>query len=199
MLKKTFFLTFLASAALLAFCGCMNVECVMQETFEPVEDVKIYDRSEDVPYSYKVIGVCQTEGNYTEFSYDDMIRRMTDEAKKNGADGIIVYGMRVVPDGRVVQTSPLRSTLDGSSSASGNPWEEIGRDFGGGYGSIRSKSFGASQTYDRIIRAGFVRFKRDAQGEFIPRSAEDKAKKEPVTPLKTMNDIKKEQKNAAAN
>jgi hypothetical protein len=142
MVKKMFFPVVLIGMLSLFLCGCMNVECVMQETFEPVEEVKVYSQSEDVPYTYKVIGVCQTEGNYTEFSYDDMINRMISKAKENGADGIIIYGMRVVPDGRVVQTSPLRSTLDGSSSASGNPWEEIGRDFGGGYGSIRSKSFG---------------------------------------------------------
>ena len=199
MVKKMFFPVVLIGMLSLFLCGCMNVECVMQETFEPVEEVKVYSQSEDVPYTYKVIGVCQTEGNYTEFSYDDMINRMISKAKENGADGIIIYGMRVVPDGRVVQTSPLRSTLDGSSSASGNPWEEIGRDFGGGYGSIRSKSFGSSQTYDRIIRAGFIRFNRDAQGEFIPQEKMDKEQTESVTPLKTMEEVKKEQKNAAAN
>ena len=199
MFKKMSFPMVLIGASLLFLCGCMNVECVMQETFEPVEEVKVYSQGEDVPYSYKVIGVCQTEGNYTEFSYDDMIRRMISEAGKNGADGIIVYGMRVVPDGRVVQTSPLRSTLDGTSSSSVNPWEEIERDFGGGYGSIRSKSFGLAQTYDRIIRAGFIRYKRDAKGEFIPLAEKDRVKIESVTPLKTLKDIKKEQKNAAAN
>lgn len=199
MFKKMSFPTVLIGASLLFLCGCMNVECVMQETFEPVEEVKVYSQGEDVPFSYKVIGVCQTEGNYTEFSYDDMIRRMISEAGKNGADGIIVYGMRVVPDGRVVQTSPLRSTLDGTSSSSVNPWEEIERDFGGGYGSIRSKSFGSAQTYDRIIRAGFIRYKRDAKGEFIPLAEKDRVKIESVTPLKTLKDIKKEQKNAAAN
>lgn len=199
MLKKSCFLLAFIGAATLFLCGCMSVDCVMTETFEPTEEVKIYDKAADVPYSYKVIGVCQTEGNYTEFSYDDMMERMTKEAKANGADGIVVLGIRVVPDGRVVQTSPLRSSLDGTSSASGNPWEEISRDFGGGYGSIRSKSFGASQTYDRIIRARFIRYKRDAQGEFIPRGADDKDALEAVIPLKKIKDIKKEKKNAAAN
>lgn len=197
MLKKYNF--FAMAAVLLSFvmCGCMSVECVMSETFEPTEEVRIYDKASDVPYSYKVIGVCQTEGNYTEFSYDDMMKRMISEGQENGADGIIVLGMRVVPDGRVVQTSPLRTSSDGTSTGGGNPWDDIGRDFGGGYGSIRSKSFGASQTYDRIIRVRFIRYKRDAKGEFIPRSEADKD--EAPAPLKKIEDIKKEQKNAAAN
>lgn len=179
--------------------GCMSVDCVMNETFPATEEIKKYDKAADVPYEYTVIGVCQTEGNYTEFSYDDMLNKMADKGMENGADGIVVVGMRVVPDGRVVQTSPLRVVSDGSSSATNNQWEEINKDFGGGYGSIRSKSFGASQTYDRIIRARFIRFKRDANGEFVPRKADKNAVPEAVLPLQKMKDIKKDVKNAAAN
>ena len=117
------------------------------------------------------------------------------KALLNGADGVLMLGMRVVPDGRVVQTSPLRDSLDGSST--GNPWGEIGKDFGGGYGSIRSKSYGTSQTYDRIIRVQLLRFKRDTEGRFMP-----KPKNAPVhtgtEAIKTMKEIKEELKNAKA-
>lgn len=185
----------LFGAALMFLCGCMSVDCVMTETFPAVEKVEKFDRASEIPYAYDVIGVCQTEGNYTEFSYDDMMKRIVDKAKANGADGVLMLGMRVVPDGRVVQTSPLRDSLDGSST--GNPWGEIGKDFGGGYGSIRSKSYGTSQTYDRIIRVQLLRFKRDTEGRFMP-----KPKNAPVhtgtEAIKTMKEIKEELKNAKA-
>lgn len=194
MLKKINILLFFAAALLL--CGCMSIDCVMTETFPETEKVEKFDNAAEIPHAYNVIGVCQTEGNYTEFSYDDMMKRIIEKAKENGAEGVLMLGMRVVPDGRVVQTSPLRDSLDGSSN--GSPWGEIGKDFGGGYGSIRSKSYGASQTYDRIIRVQFIRYKRNEKGEFLPPPAPDKVKV-PQGPVKTMKELKKEMKNAKAN
>ena len=195
MLKKVKILS-LCAVFTLFFCGCMSVDCVMTETFEPVEKVEKFNNAKEIPHDYTVIGVCQTEGNYTEFSYDDMMKRIVEKAKENGAEGILMLGMRVVPDGRVVQTSPLRDSLD--SSSNGSPWGEIGKDFGGGYGSIRSKSYGASQTYDRIIRVQFIRYKRNEKGEFLPPRPADKIK-EPAGAVRTMKEIKKEVKNAGAN
>ena len=191
MLKK-YNTVFICAVSLLLFLltGCMSVDCVMKETFSPTDTVKVYDKAADIPYDYSIIGVCQTEGNYTEYSYDDMINEIMKRGMENGADGILVLGMRVVPDGRVVQTSPLRSSLD--SASTGNSWAEINKDFGGGYGNVRSKSFGASQTYDRIIRVNFIRFKRDANGEFIARPAEDRAKTDKKEPLIKIEDLKKE-------
>lgn len=200
MLKKytSVILTAVMSVAFF-MSGCMNVECFMEETYPPTEEVRKFDKAVEIPYEYTVIGVCQTEGNYTEFSYDDMMVRMENKAKDNGADGIVVLGMRVVPSGRVVQTSPLRSSLGSSPSASGDQWGEISKDFGGGYGSIRSKSFGSAPTYDRIIRAQFVRFKRDANGEFVQRTSRKSSEQDVAAPIKTINEMKKEKKNAAAN
>ena len=185
-----------AAVFLLLLCGCMSVDCVMTETFPPVEDVKKYEKAVEIPYEYSVIGVCQTEGNYTEFSYDDMMKRIVERAGENGADGVLLLGMRVVPDGRVVQTSPLRTSLD--ATYDGGQWDEINKDFGGGYGSIRSKNFGTAQTYDRIIRVQFIRFKRDSKGEFIQRNKKTEAENT-VVPLKSIEKLKEEAKDAKAN
>lgn len=199
MLKNLFSILSVIVFCIAFCCGCMSVDCVITESFPPTEDVKKFDKNSDIPYEYKVIGVCQTEGNYTEYSYDDMMQKIIEKAAENGADGVLFVGMRVVPTGRVVQTSPLQTSIDAASAASANTWEEIGRDFGGGYGSIRSKTFGTAQTYDRIIRARLIRFVRNDKGELILRSKEARNAAESVAPLKKIKDIKKEQENAKAN
>ncbi len=197
-MAKKYFSVFSAVVCMLLtmLCGCMSVDCVMTETFPPVDEVRKYDKAVEIPYEYSVIGVCQTEGNYTEFSYDDMMKRIVERAGENGADGVLLLGMRVVPDGRVVQISPLRTSLD--ATYDGGQWDEISKDFGGGYGSIRNKNFGTAQTYDRIIRVQLLRFKRDAKGEFIPRKKNSGADNT-VVPLKSIDKLKKESKDAKAN
>lgn len=199
MLRKYDICLLSAALAVVFFlCGCMSVDCVISESYPATEKVEKFDKAVEIPYEYSVIGICQTEGNYTEFSYDDMLNRIVSEGMKNGADGVLILGMRVVPTGRVVQTSPLQTSIDASSAATTDTWEEIGRDFGGGYGSIRSKSYGTAPTYDRIIRASLLRFKRDSNGEFIPRKNTGEEKEE-NTPIKTIRELKKENKNAKAN
>ena len=200
MLRKYDICLLSAALAVVFFlCGCMSVDCVISESYPATEKVEKFDKAVEIPYEYSVIGICQTEGNYTEFSYDDMLNRIVSEGMKNGADGVLILGMRVVPTGRVVQTSPLQTSIDASSAATTDTWEEIGRDFGGGYGSIRSKTFGTAQTYDRIIRARLIRFVRNDKGELILRSKEARNAAESVAPLKKIKDIKKEQENAKAN
>ncbi len=199
MLKKySYLLLTVVCSAIFFMCGCMSVDCVIVESFPPTEDVKKFEKNSDIPYEYTVIGVCQTEGNYTEYSYDDMMNKIIERGRENGADAVLLVGMRVVPDGRVVQTSPLVNSIEATSAASANTWEEIGKDFGGGYGSIRSKSFGTAQTYDRIVRARLIRFVRNEKGEFVPRKKAGEDITEKIVPLKKMKEIKKEVKNAKA-
>ena len=87
-MAKKYFSVFSAVVCMLLtmLCGCMSVDCVMTETFPPVDEVRKYDKAVEIPYEYSVIGVCQTEGNYTEFSYDDMMKRIVERAGENGAE-----------------------------------------------------------------------------------------------------------------
>lgn len=184
----------LCFGTMLAFAlltGCMHVDCVINEAYPETTDIKRYDLKEKIPYQYKVIGTCQASGNYSDFSLDDMLRRLVQCGETNGADAVVILGMRVAPTGTRVVTDSGLTSLEATSSATSNTWEEMGRDFQGGYGNIRKNNPGTAVTYTRTVRAELIKYIFGEDGNPLP----NEEKNTPVPlPLESMKELKTENK-----
>ena len=126
-----------------------------------------YNKASEVPYEYTVFGVCSVEGNYQDYSLDDLYRKALIEGEKHGADAILIKSIRVIPHGRSVEFNPTLNIIGATEGGNNLDWEEINKDFDGGYGSIRNRNIGTIPNYDRIIQAEFIKFTLDDNGEFV--------------------------------
>lgn len=158
----------LVLGVLILVTGCMSIECDIKESYEPSSDIQKFTKAESIPYQYKVIGSCKTSGNYQDFSIDDMTKKIIICGEDNGADAVFITSMRVMPAGRVVAFNPTTNVADATSAATANTWEEINKDFDGGYGSIRNKNVGTSVNYERIVTAELIRYLVDENGDYLP-------------------------------
>ena len=138
--------------------GCLSVNTQVTEKFEPTVDIVKYNKAEEVPHQYTVFGTCSVQGNYQDYSLDDLYRKILSEAEKVGADAIIIKSIRVVPHGRAVAFNPTLNIIGATDGANSMSWEDINKDFDGGYGSIRNKNIGTMPNYDRTVTAEFIKY-----------------------------------------
>lgn len=164
---KKFVKMFVALFAMLLIAGCLSVDIQTTAEYEPTVDIPKYNKASEVPYEYTVFGVCSVEGNYQDYSLDDLYRKALIEGEKHGADAILIKSIRVIPHGRSVEFNPTLNIIGATEGGNNLDWEEINKDFDGGYGSIRNRNIGTIPNYDRIIQAEFIKFTLDDNGEFV--------------------------------
>ena len=157
---------------LLLLTGCLSVNVEVEERFERTVDIPKYNKAAEVPYEYTVFGSCSVKGNYQDFSLDDLYRKALIEGEEVGADAIIIKSIRVMPQGRAVAFNPTLNIIGATDGANNQNWEDINKDFDGGYGSIRNKNIGTTVNYDRTVVAEFIKFKRNDQGDLIKNTSE---------------------------
>ena len=158
-----------------ALCGCMHVECDVTETYPETADIHWYKSPEQVPHAYTVMGQCRVSGAASDFSRDDMFRRLVRCGEAKGADAVLITEMKLQPDGTRVETSTSLRTLETTSPGMTNTFITMDRDFEGGYGRINRKNDSLAVTYRRIISAELLRYRRDDAGEPLPPAPVEKA------------------------
>jgi len=178
----------IAGMALLLLTGCMSVE-YQGKNYPPTTDVKIYENKEKIPFDYTTIGKCRVSGDYNKYSQEDIYAALIKKAKAEGADAILIYAYQIVAAGSESERSQDYMSVWSDSSNEVSGWNNLQRDFGGGYGEIgKDKDSQAySSTYNRIVRAWFLKYyknipsedKKDAAVENKPETAVPAASPEP--------------------
>jgi hypothetical protein len=170
---------------LMLFCvsiigGCLSVNVDVSQTYEPTVDIQKFNKVQEIPYQYTVFGSCTVEGNYQDYSIDDLYRKILKEGEKVGADAVLIKSIRVVPHGRAVAFNPTLNIIGATEGANAQSWEDINKDFDGGYGSIRNKNIGTTPNYDRIVTGEFIKYDLDNNGELIVAKRDTKTQTEDV-------------------
>jgi len=143
----------------LLFTGCMSVE-YQGKNYPPTTDVKIYENKEKIPFDYTTIGKCRVAGDYNKYSQEDIYSALIKKAKAEGADAILIYAYQIVAAGSESERSQDYMSVWSDSSNETSGWNQLQKDFGGGYGEIgKDKSKETySNTYNRIVRAWFLKY-----------------------------------------
>ena len=160
---------FLTVFALFFIAGCLSVNTQVSMEYAPTVDIPKYNKADEIPYEYTTFGSCVVAGNYQDYSLDELYKKALSEGEKFGADAIWIKSIRVIPHGRAVSFNPTLNIIGATEGTNNQNWEDINKDFEGGYGSIRDKNIGTVLNYDRIINAEFIKFKTDEEGNFIAR------------------------------
>ena len=170
----------IAGMALLFLTGCMSVE-YQGKNYPPTTHVKIYENKEKIPFDYTTIGKCRVAGDYNKYSQEDIYAALIKKAKAEGADAILIYAYQIVAAGSESERSQDYMSVWADSSNEVSVWNQLQKDFGGGYGEIgKDKNNPAySTTYNRIVRAWFLKYyknipqedKKDAATENKPENA----------------------------
>lgn len=177
----------IAGMALLLLTGCMSVE-YQGKNYPPTTDVKIYENKEKIPFDYTTIGKCRVAGDYNKYSQEDIYAALIKKAKAEGADAILIYAYQIVAAGSESERSQDYMSVWADSSNEVSGWNQLQKDFGGGYGEIGKDKNNPtySTTYNRIVRAWFLKYyknipqedKKDAAGS-KPETATTAASVEP--------------------
>ena len=177
----------IAGMALLLLTGCMSVE-YQGKNYPPTTDVKIYENKEKIPFDYTTIGKCRVSGDYNKYSQEDIYAALIKKAKAEGADAILIYAYQIVAAGSESERSQDYMSVWADSSNEVSGWNQLQKDFGGGYGEIGKDNNNPtySTTYNRIVRAWFLKYyknipqedKKDAAGN-KPETATTAASTEP--------------------
>ncbi len=155
---KSFYL--LLCVGLLMLSGCVHYS-YKGESLTPTESAKIYSDKSKVDSTYEVLGKAVVYGDYQDVSRERLTNRLIEEAKANGADGVLITAQQVVPNGSAVNVDPEVNMIEATSSSNANSMNHITRDFDGGYGQAFSDGKPQNQgvkKYRRIIRAEFIKF-----------------------------------------
>lgn len=156
----------IAVMALLLLTGCMSVE-YQGKNYPPTTDVKIYENKEKIPFDYTTIGKCRVSGDYNKYSQEDIYAALIKKAKAEGADAILIYAYQIVAAGSESERSQDYMSVWADSSNEVSGWNQLQKDFGGGYGEIgKDKTNPAySTTYNRIVRAWFLKYYKNIPQE----------------------------------
>ncbi len=147
---------------LLSFCcilllsGCVSYDYVGEKLPEPTSSVKVCTDSAAIPCKdYTVLGNATVSGNSQDVPREKMLEKLTAEAKKCGADIVLVTGHQVVPVA-TRQSDGFSTAFDYDSASSS--WQQLNRDIEGNYGNVRNRSHTQSvNTYRRIMKAQFIK------------------------------------------
>ncbi len=152
----------IAGMALLLFTGCMSVE-YQGKNYPPTTDVKIYENKEKIPFDYISIGKCRVSGDYNKYSQEDIYASLINKAKEEGADAILIYAYQIVGSGSEAERSQDYMSVWSDSSNEVSGWNQLQKDFSGGYGEIGKDNSKEtySNTYNRIVRAWFLKYQKN--------------------------------------
>ncbi len=103
----------LTSALLLSASSCVNVS-YSGAKYPPTEKVEVL-KDKTVPDGYIVIGKATAKGPSADFSNQDIIKKLSEKAKEEGADAIIVVSLEKLPYAKV-RTDEFLDTDQGDAN-----------------------------------------------------------------------------------
>lgn len=149
--------------ALLFLSGCVSYSYTGKTAVPDGRKVVVFSDSGKITKPYTVLGTAVVSGNYQQVSRDRMINKLLAEAKKSGADAVLIVEQQVLPE------TMLRQGRGGFFTAydydsTNHSWGELYRDVDitiGNIGQKSSASAPAISDYRRVIRAEFLRYNDD--------------------------------------
>jgi len=148
--------------AAMLLCGCLSYQYEGEKAAEPTEKVQLYTDSTRINRSYTVLGRATVSGNYQEVSTEKMTKKLVEEAKKCGANAILITGQQVIPvtDGFSSSSGVFMTAFDYDDT--NQSWSQLYKDVDLRYGSIRKRNStpaaASPKHYKRVVRAEFLRF-----------------------------------------
>ena len=162
-----------AALALLALVsGCVSYEYKGKSADAPTSSVGVFMNSGKIRRSYEVLGTAVVSGDYREVSRDRLMNKLISEAEKNGADAVLVVEQQVLPYGSASGAQGRFLTAYDYDEVN-RSWNQVYRDVDERYTNLfntslqnmitRSGNGGsngntAARTYQRVIRAEFIRY-----------------------------------------
>jgi hypothetical protein len=150
--------------ALLFLSGCVSYSYTGKTAVPDGRKVVVFSDSGKISKPYTVLGTAVVSGNYQQVSRDRMLNKLLDEAKKSGADAVLIVEQQVLPE------TMLRQSRGGFFTAydydsTNHSWGELYRDVDITIGNIGQKNASSSSPaisdYRRVIRAEFLRYNDD--------------------------------------
>lgn len=158
------FLSALSAALLLTVSGCVSYSYTGKTEPVPTEKVAFFTDSGKIGRPYQVLGTAVVSGNYQYATRDRMIEKLTSEAKKAGADAVLIVEQQVLPAGMLSGNRGQGFFTAFDYDDTNNSWGELYRDVDvtiGNIGKERNTPAGTSiSEYKRIIRAEFLHFEK---------------------------------------
>ena len=150
----------LSAAVLLVSAGCVSYSYRGKKEAASTAGVTVFSDSGKILRPYKVLGVAVVSGNYRQVSRDRMITKLTSEAKKNGANAVLIVEQQVLPGNMTSGSREQRFFTAFDYDDTSSSWGELYRDVDVTIGNIgkESSSGGAADDYRRVIRAEFLRY-----------------------------------------
>lgn len=169
------------AALLFLTAGCMSVEYEGKD-YPPTTDVKIYENKEKIPFEYITMGKCRVSGDYDKYSQEAIYDGLIQKAKEEGADAILIYAYQIVAAGSESERSQDYMSVWADEGSQTSGWNRLEKDFSGGYGEIGKKKSDEtySNTYNRIVRAWFLKYHKNIPPEPKKDVAEPKKDVPPV-------------------
>ncbi len=148
--------SFLPAALLLLLTGCISFEYNGEREAAPSATVTLFNDGEKIPRPTRILGYASASGNDQDVSYEDLREKLISEAKKIGADAILITDRQIVP-GELQEgiNPPFDSAFDYDDSS--RSWQQIQRDVDRNYGNVRQGDYhGSVQNYRRVLKAQFL-------------------------------------------
>ena len=106
------------SMMLLILAACTKIDYIGEE-YPPTTHVNLYFAEADVPYNYTIMGrLVATADDF--ISAQKMQKRIMEEARKRGADGVVILGLERYQAGEsdtYKETTETEETTDGAKTA----------------------------------------------------------------------------------
>ena len=151
-----------AAAVLFMFSGCVSYSYTGEKGAAPTEGVAVFSDSGKITRPYQVLGKAVVSGNYQHVSRDRMMEKLVSEAKKSGADAILIVEQQVLPSGMISNSRNSGFFTAFDYDDTNRSWGELYRDVDVTIGNIGQKSGAADggdiSEYRRVIRAEFLRY-----------------------------------------
>ena len=157
---------FMFVSALFLLCGCVSYSYTGKTAAPDGREVAVFSDSAKITKPYTVLGTAVVSGNYQHATRDRMMNKLIKEAKKSGADAVLIVEQQVLPETLVSQGGGFFTAYDYDSS--NHSWGELYRDVDVTIGNIGQKSSSKPVSiteYKRVIRAEFLRYTKIAKSE----------------------------------
>ena len=152
-MKKCFFY---AMVMLCILPGCISYE-YRRETSSPEERITVYANGHTVTEDYRLLGTATVSGEYPEVSRQKLLDKLQEEARKAGANAVMIESEKILPYRRQPGHSYFYTDFD---------YDDMSRSWGMLYRDMNINFAGNSQTYTlvtyrRLIRAKFLKIISD--------------------------------------
>ena len=151
---------------LFALSGCLSYSYEGKTAAPQPGEVAVFSDSAKIGKNYTVLGKAVVSGNYQHITRDRMVAKLREEAKKCGADAVLIVEQQILPENMLssARQGGFFTAYDFDSSS--RSWGELYRDVDLTIGNIGQKSSGTAPAsvsdYKRVLRAEFLRYSQDS-------------------------------------